>query len=457
MLLALGLVLAWLSGVFASAPPADGRHLYVAPAGDDAADGSRAHPWRSIQRAADVARPGDTIVVAPGSYAGFRLTRSGQAGRPIVITGKRHRRRPVVEGAGERDVIELERVRHVRLARLAVTGAAESFGAGVRVSDSSDVTLSGLRLHGNRSFGAELADSSHVRLRRSRIWGNESGVQVSRDGAGVRLVNNDVFANDRMIVNDAAPNNDRGANALVFYKTTGPIVARGNRIWGNWAPSTDYGDDGGAFEIYAASRIEMRDNVIWGNENVLETGTDGSSGCRGNSFVRNVAYGRGHGSGGLILRCAERMLVANNTLVGLERFSFDVNADASAFGGSIERLRILNNVAVSGDRLHSIDSTLPDSVVIDRNLIFNTSGGYLGYVAGHGNTDDLSEFRSWTGLEGDGISADPRFRRAGRRDFRLRASSPAIDRAMRLPGVTRRFKGRGPDLGRFEFSERNEG
>ena len=456
MLLAFGLALAWLSGLSASAPRADGRYLYVSPAGHDTADGSRAHPWRSIQRAADVAQPGDTIVVAPGSYAGFRLTRSGQAGRPIVITGKRHRPRPVIEGGGERDVIRLERVRHVRLARLAVTGAAESFGAGVRVSESSDVSLSGLRLHGNRSFGAELADSSDVQLRRSRIWGNETGVQVSRDGAGVRLVDNDVFANDRMIVNDAAPNNDRGANGLVFYKTTGRVVARANRIWGNWAPSTDYGDDGGAFEIYAASRVELRGNVVWGNENVLETGTDRSGGCRGNSFVRNVAYGRGHASGGLILRCAEGMVVANNTLVGLDRFSFDVTADASAFGGSIERLRILNNVAVSDDRLHSIDSTLPDSVVIDRNLIFNPSGGYLAYVAGHGNTDELSELRSWTGQEGGGINAAPRFRQARRHDFRLRAGSPAIDRALRLPEVSERFNGRAPDLGRFEFSERNE-
>jgi len=46
-----------------------GRNLYVSAAGADSSDGSATHPWATIQHAADQATPGDTIHVAPGSYA----------------------------------------------------------------------------------------------------------------------------------------------------------------------------------------------------------------------------------------------------------------------------------------------------------------------------------------------------------------------------------------------------
>ena len=46
------------------------RNFYVATTGNDANDGSRAHPWRTIQHANDIApRAGDCINVLPGVYA----------------------------------------------------------------------------------------------------------------------------------------------------------------------------------------------------------------------------------------------------------------------------------------------------------------------------------------------------------------------------------------------------
>jgi len=41
---------------------------YVSSQGDDSADGSKAHPWRTLQKAADLAGPGVTVHVAPGLY-----------------------------------------------------------------------------------------------------------------------------------------------------------------------------------------------------------------------------------------------------------------------------------------------------------------------------------------------------------------------------------------------------
>ena len=62
------------------------RTLYVATTGNDAADGSLATPWRTLQRAANLVRAGDQVIVRPGHYAGFNLTTSGTATNPILFS-----------------------------------------------------------------------------------------------------------------------------------------------------------------------------------------------------------------------------------------------------------------------------------------------------------------------------------------------------------------------------------
>ena len=66
--------------------PADGaRECFVSPNGDDAADGSRAHPWRTIQRAASVASAGDVVTIRGGVYREWvKPAHAGAPGRPIV-------------------------------------------------------------------------------------------------------------------------------------------------------------------------------------------------------------------------------------------------------------------------------------------------------------------------------------------------------------------------------------
>ncbi|MBW3609171.1 MAG: right-handed parallel beta-helix repeat-containing protein [Actinobacteria bacterium] len=358
------------------------------------------------------------------------MTVSGSADAPITIGAVPGAARPRITPSGSSNsVVLLDGVHDVKLSGLEVAGNPTRWGAGIRVrGGSSRVVLSDLYVHDNRSFGLLLEDVTHTLVASSRLSKNETGLQVSRAGAGVRIVGNDVHDNDRLIVDDEQRGNDRGANAMVFYRTRGPLTVEGNRAWGNRGTSHDYGFDGGAFEVYAASGLTIRDNVVWNNQNVMETGTDGTLPCAGNSFTGNVAYGasRSKPAMGLILRCAKDMLVANNTLDDFDKFAIDVNAEADSFGGSIEGLRVVRNIAVSsGDKLLSIDSGLPRSVVIDDNLLFNRLGRYVGYVAGRGNTRSLGTFVAWTGLQSGGIQADPLFVGAASADYRLREATPA--------------------------------
>ncbi len=57
------------------------------PLADDANPGTESEPWLTIQHAADVAQPGDTIIVYPGSYDRVTINKGGAPGDYITFKG----------------------------------------------------------------------------------------------------------------------------------------------------------------------------------------------------------------------------------------------------------------------------------------------------------------------------------------------------------------------------------
>lgn len=61
---------------------------YLAPAGDDAAAGTRLAPWRTLAKANEALQPGDTAVLLSGRYEGaIAPVRSGEPGKMITYRG----------------------------------------------------------------------------------------------------------------------------------------------------------------------------------------------------------------------------------------------------------------------------------------------------------------------------------------------------------------------------------
>ncbi len=70
-----------------TAIPLRAADYWVAPAGNDANPGSRERPFRTVQKAMDVARAGDVCTVRGGTYReAVTIRHSGEAGRPIRLT-----------------------------------------------------------------------------------------------------------------------------------------------------------------------------------------------------------------------------------------------------------------------------------------------------------------------------------------------------------------------------------
>ena len=57
------------------------------PQASDSNPGTQALPWLTIQHAADVAQPGDTIIVQPGNYGRTVIAHGGAAGQYITFKG----------------------------------------------------------------------------------------------------------------------------------------------------------------------------------------------------------------------------------------------------------------------------------------------------------------------------------------------------------------------------------
>ena len=435
---------------------------YVATNGSDSNPGTASAPWLTLQKAANSAPSGATIVVRSGTYAGFTLAKAGTPSNPTVFMADPSGSRPILDGAiGSRlDVVKFGATAHdAQISGFVITNAqgGNSTGSGIRTeSGSSHIVISNNVVRNNHSFGINSYNSNDITIRDNDVSGNEEGIQIAHAGAGTVILDNLVHENNQMLVNTPTSvdaHDDAGATAIGFLKTTGPVLASGNTVWGNRAPSDDFTWDGSAFDIYGASNVTITDNVMWDNENVFETGTDSGVACNNNVFAHNVAYGdatQGRAWGAFI-RCGDNMVVANNTFSGIEGFVFSIGEDSARFSGTLDGLHVVNNViAVSdtGARVFGLTTALPASVVIDYNLL--TTTGQVAQLPDGRSTLDMATFTSWTGYQVHGVDADPMFVNAADDDYRLRAGSPAVDSGESVPGVTVSWSGSHPDIGRFE-------
>jgi len=378
--------------------------------------------------------------VDAGVYGPFTVARSG-----LTIVGAS----PEAVVSGGTYVILVRGVTSATIRGLTIQDAPDQWGSGVRVESSSGVVIEQNLIRNNHSFGVKVKDATGTIIRDNEITKNDTGIELSGAVAGTVVSGNRIHENDRMVTSS------RGGNGVVFTKTVGQVTATNNLLWGNRAPHpADSGYDGGAFEIYAASDLRIEGNVVWDNNNVMETGTDGTAQCSRLRFVRNVAYGAGtvpNETQGMILRCAADSLIANNTFDGLDTFAFYVSV-SGAYAGSVDGLRIEDNI-VAGGRSYSLAAGLPPSLVIDYNLSYPGGssaqyGSYVGYVEGKGNTSSLAQFSTWTGYDHHGVQADPGFFDRLVHDYHLGPQSPAIDAGIDVTGDG--FSGLTVDLGAYE-------
>jgi hypothetical protein len=216
--------------------------LVVAGTGNDTAPGTVAQPLRTIQRAVDLARPGDTIAIRAGTYAptvNIQVKHSGTVGAPITMTSFQ----------GEHVIIDGEQMPDTP----AALGASIPNGErGAIHLEASFWNFANLEIiHGPYAiFGRDSGNNTFQRLITRDNY--ESGLHLQGNASNNQIINLDSFGN-----HDPRKNGE-SADGLAIKEGSGTgNVVRGARLWNN----SDDGFDAWEF----LSPILVENSVAWGN------------------------------------------------------------------------------------------------------------------------------------------------------------------------------------------------
>lgn len=216
--------------------------LVVATNGADTAPGTLAQPLRTIQRAVDLARPGDSIAVRGGTYAltdNVTIATSGTASLPISLGAYQ----------GERVVVDGE---HLAASHTPVGGSIPRAERGVIHQEASYWRISDLEIV-NGPYGVYCDGCNGNVFARLKTHDNyESGFQLQGASSNNQILNLDSYAN-----RDPRKNGE-SADGLAVKEGSGTgNVVRGARLWNN----VDDGFDAWKF----TSPVLIENTVSYGN------------------------------------------------------------------------------------------------------------------------------------------------------------------------------------------------
>jgi hypothetical protein len=421
--------------------------LYVdAQRGKNANGGTADSPWQTIQKAADSAQPGDTVLVAEGDYAErISVTRSGAPQRPISFEA---RGRALTEGftiiADYIRVVGFEITNHITLPR-------ESYGVYLQgqcdeILDNylHDLYHDGIMLTGQGD--PNLPRLAHNVIKGNRIYrANNSGIHV--EGRENLIEDNDV-SHTIQYPSGGPAWYGADADGMRFFGTGN--VFRGNRIHdimlsdlGNLDPHIDCWQTWGP-----ATNITFEQNLC-----DLDPSSPGGQA----SMVDNASGTVSH------------LLYRNNIFMDCG----PLNIHSKSATESITSVQVLNNPFY---RINFSAVFLQEDVkfaTVENNAFYDVgshrrsyltarSGSQEGWVVGY-NLQSMSDCLppgkegSQTPYPHDLWGIDPQFVDVAGRDLRPTPTSPLVDSGVELKEVKTDFigvprpQGSGYDIGAYEY------
>lgn len=365
-----------------------GTFYIDASAGSDSAAGTdAATAWKSLAKVNGFGFvPGDQILFKRGgSWTGtLELSGSGNSDHPITVGAY---------GSGA-----LPKIGGPVLTCVNVTG--------------SNIFIGDLRASGCNWAGFELGGDGIV-LDTIQADNNVAGVSIV-DGSDANTIRwSTIVDNNKMSVDDDThDNDDSGAFGILVHGDDNQI--HHNTISGSFHTSHDYGYDGAAVEIFNGNRNHIEYNKTANNDTFTELGRYGAGKTAdGNVFAYNTVTSTQPSGTFLITRGAGvdigpvRGTLAINNSVNIangDGWSCDQGCGAGIF-------KLRNNIVKVGGKVgydDSFDTGNPADAADEDNGVYQGSG-YQFTLGAHS------------------VKADPLYTSAT--DLRLKAGSPAIDRA----------------------------
>jgi hypothetical protein len=467
---ALAVVLVWALATRIGRSSETTRSVFwVAPGGDDSAEGSQGAPWRTIQHAARTVPPGSTVFVRAGVYhERVDVTVSGDPNAGPVVIRNAPGEHPILDGSGLpvpsgfSGLFSIDSRKYVTIQGFAIrnykTAQAGHAPVGIWVTGASDhVSILDNRVHdietnfprsnGGDAHGIAMygTDSDHA-ISDVVISGNE--VYDCKLGSSESIVVNGNVEGFSITNNRVHDNNNIGIDVIGYEgKASDPSVdvARDGIVSGNLVYNIDsygnpaYGTDRSANGIYVDGG---RDVIVEGNMiHDVNIGMEFASehAGRSTSYVtarNNVVYHSsviGLAIGGYDPKRGntEHCTIVNNTFYEDQGVELLVQFDTR--DNTIE-----NNLIVANKERRFLENPYVENSgnVIDHNVYFAPGGGDRGSWEWKGVTyPAFSDYVRATGNDRHSRFADPHLIDASRADFRLTPGSPAVDAGAFLPAA----------------------
>jgi hypothetical protein len=351
-------------------PPTGGKTYYVAPGGSDSAAGTMAAPFRTMEKAANVANGGDVVYLRDGVYPPENFNAEGGAGSPVVFMAAPGEH-PILDGAGMNldtsdSVLQLFNPLHVVVAGLEIRNSG---GRGVQIIDGEDVVIRDCTIH-------------DVQIKALGLNGNnlvaESNVIYNAvlDNANSTAGGGWASAVTTQLLEDGSPSSN--------------VTVRGNLIYDAWGECID------ALFVDGMSIIgnEVRDCFSVG----IYVDTARSVRVEGN-IVRasNQAYQRnGHLMDGILLGSeagdssspdfgADDVVIANNIVLGTHNgIAWWDDTDNTRASNTYQRVQVVGNVAWGSQQnaimFEEVSSgrTAPNGAVLTDNILYGGSAVRIG-------------------------------------------------------------------------------
>ncbi len=473
-------------------------HAYfVAVDGSDSGDGTKAAPWRTLQKAADSTGPGSTVYVRGGVYhQTVAVHTSGSASGGFITFRNYPGEHPILDGDG--------------------LSVPDGPSAMVSIESRDYVTFQGFEIRNYRS-----AEPGHVPM----------GIYVSGDASHIRILDNAVH--DIQTNVQARVNGDAHGIAVYGTESSSPIrdiVIDGNQVYDCKLGSSESLVLNGNVTDFRVTNNVVHDNNNIGIDLIGYEGTAGDStfdaardGIVRDNLVYNIdsygnpAYGRDRSANGIYVDGGRDIVVEQNVIhdvnIGMEFASehsgrstsyitarnnlvYNTTVIGLAIGGydrkrgNTEHCVIVNNTFHQDDSLrtgngeflvqfdtrgnvieNNIFSANPQNLLmmnaytensgnrVDHNVYFSPGGpNHSTWQWKDVTYKSFDAYRKGSGNDQHSIFADPRFVDPASGNFRLQASSPAIDAGAFLPqagtqdlvGVNRAENG-SIDVGAYEW------
>ncbi len=382
------------------AAPVSASTLTVSTGGSDANDGVTA-PLRTLQAAANLLQPGDTLLIQAGTYtAGINIDQAGVTIRgqgEVILDGANAAAQTGIHiGPTTGITVDNVKVRNCRV-------------FGIMVGDSSGVTISNCEASACGTTGILSGHASDLTIQGCSTFNNkgEHGIYCSESGDRLRILNNLVYGNagSGLQVNatqDSPVASDPNQDGI----STDCLIA-GNVIHDNCALG------GLAMNLAGVVHSTIVNNLIYsepgGGIALWDDGMGAQFGSKNNQILHNTI-----------------VVNASRGLVGVQFAS-----------GSTGNQLIDNIIVVQNGNAIQAD----EAVQSNFNLLLGP---------GIANDGALADWRNATGNDQNSLSVDPMLGS----DFRPRAGSPVIDAGTQVYPTDKdgqpRPQGANPDLGCYE-------